>query len=106
MLALLNALTFIPRESHENLPNKCFRDTPLLFSNKAFHDFTDKISRRTDNKNKKDKKTKSYKPTKIFMTISSRSMPTGSAKWKHFQRLVKRRNDLSVPTTVKTINTK
>ena len=59
----MNAVTFIPRENHENPPNKLIvtkfvRDTPPLFSNKAFLDFTDKISRRTDNKNKKRQKNK------------------------------------------------
>ena len=68
----MNAVTFIPRESHENPLNKLIvtkfvRDTPPLFSNKAFLDFTDKISRRTDNKNKKmTKKQRAANPQKYL----------------------------------------
>ena len=90
MLALMNAFTYIPRKNHENLPNKLIitkfiRHTLPMFSNKAFLDFIDKISWRMDNKNKKHKKIKSIKPTKIFMTIFGKRIQAGSAKWKDWK---------------------
>ena len=83
--------------THENRPNKLIvtkfiRDTLPMFNNKVFLDFIDKISSRIDNKNKKDKKAKNCKPTKIFMTIFGGSIPAGSAKWQVFHRLVKHRS--------------
>ena len=71
MLALLNAVTFIPRKSHENSPNKLIvtkfiRDTLPMFNNKVFLDFIDKLSSRIDNKNKKDKKQRAGNPHKYL----------------------------------------
>ena len=60
VLALMNAFTFIPRKKHENPPDK-------LIVTKFI-------------RQKKKHQKQSCKPTKIFMTISGKSIPPGSAK--------------------------
>ena len=84
MSALSNAFTFILRKNHEHPPTKLIvtkliRHTLPMVNNKAFLDFIDKISSRLDNKNKKHKKIKSFKPAKMFITIFGKSIPAGSA---------------------------
>ena len=44
----MNGFTFIPKEKHENPPNKLImtefiRYTPPIFNNKAFLEFIDKL---------------------------------------------------------------
>ena len=71
MLALLNAVTFIPRKSHENPPNKLIvtkfiRGTVPVFNDKVFLDFIDKLSSRIDNKTKKTKNKELETHTNIY----------------------------------------
>ena len=90
MLALLNAVTFIPRKSHENPPNKLIvtkfiRGTLPVFNDKVFLDFIDKLSSRIDNKNKKDKKQRSGNPHKyLWLYLVEASQQSRECKMKSY----------------------
>ena len=61
----MNAFTFIPRKSHENLPNKLMvttfiRGTLPMFNNKAILDFIDKLPGRIDKKTRNTKKQRAF----------------------------------------------
>ena len=83
MFTLMNGFTFLARKNHENPPINTTRTLPM-FNNKVFLDLICKLPWRIYNKNKKHKKPKSCKHTKILRTIFDKKIPAGSAKWKFF----------------------